>query len=272
MCKHQNLIRMNTVLAIKKNMSQVFTVNGRRLPATLLQSGPQLVTQVKSQDRDGYWAVQIGFGEKRFKNTSKPILGHLKGALKEDKKAPRFLREVRLDKEESFEVGAKIKPSELLESGDLVKVTGVSKGKGFAGGVKRHGFAGGPKTHGQSDRHRAPGSIGQGTTPGRVYKGKKMAGRMGNETSTIKNLVVLKVDDQTGQITLSGVVPGGPGSLLLIKKIGKSKKQYEFPTENASAQQNETETQIEVEQPETQIEESKADETEKEEKDNAGKE
>ncbi len=205
-------------------MSQVFATDGERLPVTVVKSGPHTIVSTKSADRDGYWAVQIGFGEKKIKGLNKPEKGHLeKGGYK---KAPKFLKEVRLSSDEGTTVGSIVHPHETLEVGDLVNVTGVSKGKGFAGGVKRHGFAGGPKTHGQSDRHRAPGSIGQTTTPGRVYKGKKMAGRMGNEQNTIKNLNVLKVDDQTGEITISGLVPGAPGALLTIEKIGKSKKQY----------------------------------------------
>ncbi len=221
---------MNTVLATKQYMSQVFTPEGVRLPVTMVRSGPHTVVATKNADRDGYWATQFGFGERKIKNLNKPQKGHLeKGGLKE--KAPKFLREVRLQSDEGMTAGSTVLPHETLEAGDLVNVTGISKGKGFAGGVKRHSFAGGPKTHGQSDRHRAPGSIGQGTTPGRVYKGKRMAGRMGGEQNTIKNLVVLKVDDKTGEILLSGLVPGAPGSLLTIKKIGKSKKQYKLMTD-----------------------------------------
>lgn len=198
-------------------MSQVFTPEGLRLPVTVVKSGPHTVVATKTHQRDGYWAVQFGFGERKIKNLTKPQLGHLKGAGKNS--APKYLKEVRLSEDEGLTVGSTVQPSTTLEAGDLVNVTGISKGKGFAGGVKRHGFHGGPKTHGQSDRHRAPGSIGQGTTPGRVYKGKKMAGRMGNKQNTIKNLVVLKVDDKTGEILISGPVPGAPGALLTIKKV-----------------------------------------------------
>ena len=251
---------MNTVLATKQYMSQVFSTDGVRLPVTVVRSGPHTVVSTKTQEKDGYWAMQFGFGERKIKGLTKPRIGHLKGALKEDKKAPRFLREVRLEKDSGFKVGTTVNPAEVLDVGDLVNVTGVSKGKGFAGGVKRHGFHGGPKTHGQSDRHRAPGSIGQTTTPGRVYKGKRMAGRMGGEQNTIKNLVVLKVDEKSGEILLSGLIPGAPGALLILKKVGKSKKQYnlvtdqtELPEVDESAPAVE-ETEEKVDEPSAQVE------------------
>lgn len=220
--------KMNTLFATKKYMSQVFTQDGVRLPVTVLSSGAHLVTQSKTQDNNGYWAVQFGFGTRRIKNLKKPVIGHLKGALKDDKKAPRFLREVRTKNEENFEVGQSVNPAEVLAIGDIVNVTATSKGKGFAGVVKRHKFSGGPKTHGQSDRHRAPGSIGQGTTPGRVYKGKKMAGRMGAEQGTVRNLIVLSLNQDSGEIRVSGPVPGSVGSLVRITKVGTSKKKYEL--------------------------------------------
>lgn len=219
---------MNTLFATKKNMSQVFTTDGVRLPVTMLSSGPHTVTQVKTQDKDGYWAIQLGFRTRKIKNVTKPVIGHLKKALGNKAESLKFLREVRVDGSETVEVGSLINPSDVLEVGDLIKITGISKGKGFAGGVKRHGFAGGPKTHGQSDRHRAPGSIGQGTTPGRVYKGKRMAGRMGGGQSTALNLVVLSVDPTSGEVLVSGPVPGSLGTLLKITKVGKSKKEYKL--------------------------------------------
>jgi large subunit ribosomal protein L3 len=212
---------LNTILGTKKRMSQTF-VEGTRVPVTYVKAGPCTVTHIKKIDMDGYWAVQLGFGEKRIKNVTKPLQGHLKGAIK-DKKAPRFLREVRLKDEPKLEVGDQVKVSNIFKKGDVVSVTGVSKGKGFAGVVKRWGFKGGPRTHGQSDRLRAPGSIGQGTTPGRVHKGKKMAGRMGGDTVTIKNLIVVDVDEKKSLLTLSGPIPGVPGSLLIIKKLASGK-------------------------------------------------
>jgi large subunit ribosomal protein L3 len=212
---------LNTILGTKLGMSQTF-VDTTRVPVTLVKAGPCVVTQVKKEDKDGYWAVQLGLGEKKIKNTTKPLQGHLKGAIK-DKMAPRFLREVRLEKEPEFKVGDEIKVSDVFKAGDVIAVTGTSKGKGFAGVVKRWGFAGGPRTHGQSDRPRSPGSIGQGTTPGRVHKGKKMAGRMGGETVTIKNLKVISIDEEKDEISILGPIPGVPRGLIIIKKIASGK-------------------------------------------------
>ena len=202
-------------------MTQAF-VEGTRVPVTRVMAGPCVVTQIKKEDKDGYWGVQLGFSEKRIKNVTKPMQGHLKGVTKE-KMAPRFLREVRLKKMPDFKVGDAITIADVFKEGDKVAVTGVSKGKGFAGVVKRWGFRGGPRTHGQSDRLRAPGSIGQGTTPGRVRKGKKMAGRMGGETVTVKNLIVVEIDKEKSEMSLSGPVPGSPAGLLIIKKIASGK-------------------------------------------------
>jgi len=212
---------LNTLLGSKEKMSQAF-VEDTRVPVTWVKVGPCTITQIKSEDKDGYWAVQLGFGERKTKNTPKPILGHIRGAYK-DNKAPRFLREVKLSEKPEFGVGDKITITDVFKRGDMVAVTGTSKGKGFAGVVKRWRFKGGPKTHGQSDRQRAPGSIGQGTTPGRVYKGKKMAGRMGNDTVTVKNLIVVKVDEVNEKLALSGPVPGKPDGLLMIKKLASGK-------------------------------------------------
>ena len=174
---------INTILGSKEKMGATF-IEGTRVPITYMKAGPCVVTQIKNEAKDGYWAVQIGFGERKIKNVTKPVQGHLKAA----NSAARFLREVRVEKEPNLKVGDKITVSDIFSVGDAVSIAGTSKGKGFAGVVKRWGFSGGPKTHGQSDRQRAPGSIGQGTTPGRVHKGKKMAGRMGTDKVTIKNL------------------------------------------------------------------------------------
>ncbi len=198
-------------------MSQAF-VEGTRVPVTWIKTGPCVVAQVKTLEKDGYWAVQLGFAEKRAKNVTKPLKGHLKDLVK-DGKAPRFLREVRLETESDLKVGDVVKLTQIFRKGDVISVAGTSKGKGFAGVVKRHHFAGGPKTHGQSDRHRAPGSIGQGTTPGRVLKNKKMAGRMGSDRVTVKNLIVVDIDKEKELIAVSGPVPGVPGGLLEIKKL-----------------------------------------------------
>jgi large subunit ribosomal protein L3 len=208
---------LKTILGTKEKMSQAF-IEDTRIPVTWVKAGPCVVTQIKTQEHDGYMAVQLGFGTRKNKNLTKPLQGHLKKVLQEDKKAPRYLKEVRVEKEEGV-VGDIVKVSDIFKAGDVVSVTSTSKGKGFAGVIKRWHFSGGPKTHGQSDRLRAPGSIGQGTTPGRVYKGKHMAGRMGGEQITIKNLRVVAVDPEKNMLSLSGPVPGGKGTLLVIKKI-----------------------------------------------------
>lgn len=247
-------LMVNAILGTKSHMTQAFTRQGRRLSVTVVQSGPNLVTFLRTAHRDGYWALQLGFGTKRPKNIKKPVLGHLKKALKskgtpaspkrkrgeeELKNLPRFLKETRIPQEATtLEPGDTVNPSDVLKTGDVVQVTGVSKGKGFAGVVKRWGFAGGPKTHGQSDRLRAPGSIGQRQTPGRVYKGKRMAGHMGAQTKTVKNLQVIGVDEATGQIKLSGPVPGPRGNLLIISKIGEAKKPFEMFDNEKGAKEN----------------------------------
>lgn len=219
---------LNTLLGLKQKMSQTF-VEGTRVPVTWIKTGPCVVTHIKNMEKDGYWAVQLGFGEKKLKNTSKPLQGHFNKITTKNKeqstktKYPRFLREVRLDKEPDVRVGDVISLTDIFKKGDLVTVMGISKGKGFAGVVKRWGFAGGSRTHGQSDRERAPGSIGQGTTPGRVYKGKKMAGRMGSDRVTIKNLIVVDINKDEGFLALSGPVPGTPKGILIIRKTGEGK-------------------------------------------------
>lgn len=208
---------INTILGSKGVNSQTF-VEGFRIPVTKVMAGPCVVTQIKKMDKDGYWAVQLGFSSKKAKNTSKPLQGHLKETAK-DKKFSRYLQEVKLDKEPEFKVGDVVTVSDIFKRGDVVAVSGTSKGKGFAGVVKRHHFRGGPRTHGQSDRERAPGSIGQTTTPGRVYRGKRMAGRMGGERVTVKNLHIISVNGESGEIEISGQVPGIIGGFLSIRKI-----------------------------------------------------
>ncbi|OGM22016.1 50S ribosomal protein L3 [Candidatus Woesebacteria bacterium RIFCSPLOWO2_01_FULL_39_21] len=207
---------INTILGQKLEMSQVFK-DGVRYPVTWVKVGPCVVTQVKTQNHDGYWALQLGFGERRIKNTSVPMQAHLRGVIK-NKKAPRFLREVRVSGDPQLKIGDVVFIKDVISVGDEVVVTGVSKGKGFAGVVKRHHFSGGPKTHGQSDRWRAPGSIGQGTTPGRVYKGKKMAGRMGGEKKTVKGLKILEIQEEANKVAILGMLPGRSGSLVTITR------------------------------------------------------
>jgi len=208
-------------LGQKQNQSQKFLEDGTRIPITEVHVSDNPVVFVKTKDKDGYWAVQLGFGTK--KHSGRALLGHIRGAKLET--APRFLREVPLDDSEKDSMpkpGEFLKVSEIFKPGDIVNATGVSKGKGFAGVVKRHHFKGGPRTHGQSDRERAPGSIGQSTTPGRVYKGKRMAGRMGHARTTVKNLKV--VDVLEDKVLIKGLIPGGRNSLVVITKVGEGKK------------------------------------------------
>lgn len=211
---------MQALIGQKKTQSQKFLENGMRIPVTLIDVKGNCVIAVKTNDRDHYQAVQLGFSIK--KKASKAQVGHAKGAKQEG--APKFLKEVRIYDDSALpEVGTVINPTEVFQPGDIVNVTGTSKGKGYAGVVKRHGFHGGPKTHGQSDRHRAPGAIGQGTTPGRVYRGKRMAGRMGNENVTVTNLEIVDVTND-GVLVIKGLVPGIINSLIMIKKVGTDKK------------------------------------------------
>lgn len=212
---------INTILAEKGKMNEAF-IGGRRIAVTKAKAGPCVVTQIKKMDKDGYWAVQLGFGERKIKNTTKALQGHLKGAIKENK-APRFLKEVRFETEPDLKVGDILKASDILKIGDLISLTGISKGKGFAGGVKRWGFKGGPRTHGQSDRERAPGSIGQTTTPGRVNKGKHMAGKMGFAQVTVKNLQIVSVNSETGEVEIAGAVPGITGGIFVLRKLSEGK-------------------------------------------------
>jgi len=203
------------IIGKKIGMSQVFTDSGKAEAVTVIEAGPCTVTQIKTAAKEGYEAVQMGFGI--AKKLSKGEQGHLKelGKLKE-------LREFRVDSTAEVKVGDKIDVNQF-KSGDFVNVIGVSKGKGFAGVVKRHGFAGGPKTHGQTDRHRAPGAIGATTSPGRVLKGLRMAGHMGHEQVTQKGLKIYKIDSEHNLLLVQGAVPGAKNSLLLISKSTKRK-------------------------------------------------
>jgi large subunit ribosomal protein L3 len=204
---------IDSIIGIKLGMIQVFTEGGKCVPVTAVEAGPCKVTQVKAEAADGYSAAQIGFGQ--AKRLSSPEKGHLKelGQFK-------YLREIRLKTTEGLKLGEVIDVNQF-KAGDTVDVTGISKGKGFAGVVKRHHFHGGPKTHGQSDRNRAPGAIGSTTTPGHVWKGLKMAGHLGNERVTVKNLKIQSSDASKNILLIEGAVPGAKNSLVLIKKIGK---------------------------------------------------
>ena len=217
---------INTLLGIKKNMTSTYDSRGRRVGATVVEMSPNLITQVKTtKGKDGYNAVKLGFGIK--KSVKKPQIGHAKKAGIEQ--PIRWFREVQKGEEE-IKPGTEIKLDQVFSIGDAVKVQGISKGKGFQGGVRRHGFHGGPKTHGQSDRHRAPGSIGSGTTPGRVYKGKKMAGHMGSDSVSVKNLEIVGMDKIKNLLVVKGAIPGSTGSLVTITKLGRIKG-YTSPPE-----------------------------------------
>ena len=231
---------ITTMLGLKQNMSAAFDQFGRRLPVTTVVADPNVVLKV-SQDK-----IQIGAGiKKRAKKTENAF-------VKAVGFSPRFIKEVRIVKTESdkiLTIGDKVTVA-IFEPGDLVKVTGSTKGKGFAGGVKRWGFAGGPKTHGQSDRHRAPGSIGQTTTPGRVFKGKKMAGHMGNSRLTVIDLEVIEVDESKNLLKVKGSVPGAKNGLLIIEKTGKAKG-YTPPPQPKEVEEEKEETEIkEAKEPE----------------------
>lgn len=202
----------------KRGMTQIFDDAGLVHPVTVIECGPNVVTQIRTIEKDGYEAVQLGFGQSRKLN--KPERGHLKPSGYENL---RDLKEVKADNVGDFKVGQVIK-ADAFEVGELVDVTGTSKGRGFAGTVKRHNFRGGPKTHGQSDRHRAPGSIGASATPGRVLKGMRMAGHMGDERVTVQNLKVLRVDTERNLLLIEGSVPGHNEALVLIRRAVKSRK------------------------------------------------
>lgn len=203
------------IIGRKLGMTQIFSDNGKAEAVTAIEAGPCLVTQVKTAAKEGYNAVQLGFGQaKRLKSPQK---GHLK-----ESEQFRYLREFRVEDAEAIKVGERVDAS-LFKAGDLVDVTGVSKGKGFAGVVKRHHFAGGPKTHGQSDRHRAAGSIGATTSPGRVFKGLRMAGHMGNDRVTVPHLEVFEADPARNLLLIKGAIPGARNGLLLIRKSGRGK-------------------------------------------------
>ena len=207
---------LSGIIGRKLGMTQIFREDGKAEAVTAIEAGPCTVIQIKTGAREGYDAVQLGFGE--AKRLTSPQRGHLKelGQF-------RYLREFRMDDTAEIQVGDKVGVS-LFQEGDMVNITGVAKGKGFAGVVKRHGFAGGPKTHGQSDRHRHPGSIGATTSPGRVFKGTRMAGRMGGKRATVQRLEVFRADPDRNLLLVKGAVPGARKGLLLIEKSGGGKQ------------------------------------------------
>ena len=204
----------------KRGMTRVFTEEGASVPVTVIEVDPNRVTQVKNDDTDGYRSVQVTFGKRRANLVNKPVTGHYAKAGVE---AGEGLWEVRLPEGEGeeLEAGSELKV-EMFEAGEMVDVTGTSKGKGFAGGVKRHNFRMQDATHGNSLAHRAPGSIGQCQTPGRVFKGKKMAGHMGDERVTTQNLEVVRVDAERNLLLIKGAVPGAAGGTVMVRPSVKA--------------------------------------------------
>jgi large subunit ribosomal protein L3 len=213
---------MKGMIGKKVGMTQVFDAQGNVIPVTVIQAGPCYVTQVRNSERDGYTAVQLGFGETKPARLTKGQLGHLQ---KQQLPALRVLREFRLvgDADVDVEEGAEIKV-DVFTLGERVDVIGQSKGRGFQGGIKRHGFNRQPKTHGASDRTRAPGSVGMRATPGKTLKGQRMAGHMGDERVTSLNLEVVIVDPEKNLLAVRGSIPGAQGGIVMIRPSVKAKK------------------------------------------------
>jgi large subunit ribosomal protein L3 len=205
---------MEGIVGKKIGMTRVFNQEGQAIAVTVIEAGPCPVVQVKTKEKEGYDAVQLGFGQKRKKLVTQPLLGHFAKAKVEPQ---RILKEMRTEDAAQFKLGQKL-GVDLFSVGEKVSVTGVSKGLGFQGGVRRHKFHGGPKTHGQSDRLRAPGSIGGSSYPSRVFKGQRMPGRMGGEKLTVRNLMVVGVDPEKSLLLVRGAVPGKRNSYLTIRK------------------------------------------------------
>ena len=200
------------ILGKKIGMTQIFE-DGKTVPVTVIEAGPNFVLQTKTTEKDGYVAIQVGFGEKKEKNTTKPLMGIFNKA---GVKPQRFVRELRVESVEGYTLGQEIKV-DVLGTTEFVDITGTSKGKGTAGVMKRHNFHGNRATHGVSRNHRLGGSIGNSSTPGEVYKGRKMAGRMGNEKVTVQNLKVVRVDVENNLLLVKGAVPGAKNGYLTIK-------------------------------------------------------
>lgn len=204
---------MKGIIGRKCGMTQVYAENGKVVPVTVIEAGPCAVVQVKTRKRDGYAAIQLGFDEIKAARTNKPMQGHFAGP----KVTPRRrLHEFRFDEAEGFEAGGEVR-ADIFEIGDMVDVQGVSKGRGFQGGVKRHGFSGQPASHG-SKQHREMGSIGQCATPGRVWKGHRMPGHMGARTTTTRNLEVVQVDAERNLLVVKGAIPGANKEFVYVSK------------------------------------------------------
>jgi large subunit ribosomal protein L3 len=207
------------IVGTKLGMTQVFDAEGKAVPVTVIQAGPCPVTQIKTEETDGYSAIQVGYGEVKPKALNKPLLGHL---AKSGTGPVRHLQEYRVENPGDYQLGQEIK-ADIFSAGEIVDAIGTSIGRGFAGYQKRHNFKRGPMSHG-SKNHRLPGSVGAGTTPGRVYPGKRMAGRLGGKQVTVRKLTVVRVDAERNLLLVKGAVPGKRGALLNImpeKKVGR---------------------------------------------------
>ena len=209
---------MKGILGKKIGMTQIFTEHGEVIPVTVVEAGPVVVTQIKTTENDGYNAIQVGFEDAKEKSLNKPQKGHLAAA----NTLKKHLKEFRVDSVEGYTVGQEIK-ADLFAAGELIDVTGISKGKGFQGPIKRHGQSRGPETHG-SRYHRRPGSMGACSYPGRVFKNKKLAGHMGSVKVTVQNLEVVRVDADKNFILVKGAIPGAKGSVVTIKEAVKASK------------------------------------------------
>jgi len=210
---------MRAILGQKLGMTQVFDDQARAIPVTVIKAGPVHVTQIKTMENDGYNAIQISYGEVKPGRVSKPEAGHY---AKAGVAPGSHLVEIKVDDPSQFELGQELKVTEMFEPGIKTDVSGVSKGKGFAGVMKRHNFSGQSASHGTHKKHRAPGSIGACATPSRVFKGMRMAGRMGGEKVTTLNLEVVRIDEERGLLLLGGSVPGPAGSVILVREAVKT--------------------------------------------------
>ncbi len=222
-------MKTKAILGKKIGMTQLFDKDGNVIGVTVIEAGPCEIVQVKDISKEGYSAIQLGFGEKKENKTKKSLLGHFKKAKVNPK---RTLKEIRVDQHEKFEVGEKI-TVDIFEPGEYVDVTGKSIGKGFQGGMKRWHWSGGPKTHG-SMSHRTPGSIGTSATPSRVLKGRHLPGHMGYDTVTVQNIEVVKVDKEHNLILLKGQVPGKRNNLLILKRAIKKPHKKEKPKKEST--------------------------------------
>ena len=209
---------MKGILGKKIGMTQIFTEVGEVVPVTVVEAGPVVITQIKTVEKDGYNAVQVGFGDVKEKSLNKPQKGHLAAA----NTLKKHLKEFRVDSVEGYTVGQEIK-ADLFAAGEMIDVTGISKGKGFQGPIKRHGQSRGPESHG-SRYHRRPGSMGACSFPGRVFKNKKLAGHMGSVKVTVQNLEVVRIDAEKNLILVKGAIPGAKGSIVTIKEAVKASK------------------------------------------------